>query len=59
MSVSIDEVKAAIASWRIEGFVEANAYGGKVELVVDGESRIYPAWLALRQVNLIGAERGF
>jgi hypothetical protein len=58
VSVTLDDVQAAIVSWRLTGIVSAKPYGGKVELTVDGESRLYPAWLALQQVNLLGVDRG-
>jgi hypothetical protein len=59
MNVKFEDVQSAITSWRLDGCVTATLHKGKVLLEVDGEGALYPCWLALRKVNLLGAERGW
>lgn len=57
-TVTFAEIEAAIKTWHLTGTVVAHKVGGRAALTVDGVTTVYPLWLALRQVNLIGAERG-
>lgn len=58
MTATYADVEAAIKVWSLSAVVVAHKVGGRVALTVDGTTTVYPAWLALRQVNLIGADRG-
>jgi hypothetical protein len=58
MTTSFADVEAAIKTWSLADVVLAHKVGGRVALTVDGVTTVYPAWLAVHQVNLIGVERG-
>lgn len=58
MTASFADVEAAIKTWSLSGIVIAHKVGGRVALTVDGVTTVYPMWLAVHQVNLIGVERG-
>ena len=58
MTATFADVELAIKTWSLSSVVVAHKVGGRVALTVDGQTTVYPAWLAVHQVNLIGVERG-
>ena len=57
-STSFQDIETAIKTWGLNSIAVAHQVGGRAAITVDGKTTVYPMWLALRQVNLLGVERG-
>jgi hypothetical protein len=56
MSATHADVLASLASWNLEGVVQCKEIKGKTEITYEGETQVFPHWLALRRVNQIGSD---
>jgi|LakMenEpi03Aug12_release.lakeMendotaPanAssembly.Ray.scaffolds.fasta_scaffold4827823_1 hypothetical protein len=55
MNTTHADVLSSLASWNLQEIVECKEVKGRTELTYKGEVQSFPHWLALRRVNLIGA----
>lgn len=55
MTTAHADVLASVKSWSLQAVVACREVKGKTEITYKGESQLYPHWLALRKINLIGA----
>ena len=56
MRVIHSDVLASLKSWNLEAVVECREVKGKTEVTYNGETQVFPHWLALRRINQIGAD---
>jgi hypothetical protein len=55
MTFTHHDVLRAIQAWQLESVVTCREIKGKTELTYNGETAMYPHWLAVRKANQIGA----
>ena len=56
MTTTYADVLRAIEAWQLESIVEASNVKGKAILTYDGTTAVYPYWLAVRKIGMIGAD---
>lgn len=56
MKATYEQVLQAVEDWRLTDCITVRRVGGRVALTIDGKEHVYPIWLALQKVNLLGAE---
>jgi len=55
---TFEEIQHAVETWTLSSIVSVLDLKGKAAIVFDGQTKVYPYWLALQKVNQIGAEHG-
>lgn len=58
MKVTHKDVLASVESWMIENVVKCKEVNGRTELTYNNKTVVFPHWLALQKVNMIGASQG-
>lgn len=56
MKATYEQVLQAVEDWKLTDCITVRRVGGRVALTIDGKEHVYPIWLALQKVNLLGAE---
>ena len=58
MKTTYEQVLQAVEDWELADRISVRRAGGRVALIFEGKEQLYPAWLALRKVNQLGAIYG-
>ena len=56
MKATYEQVLQAVEDWRLTDYIAVRRVGGRVALTIEGKEQVYPTWLALQKVNLLGVE---
>lgn len=56
MKATYEQVLQAVEDWRLTDYIAVRRVGGRVALKIEGKEQVYPTWLALQKVNLLGVE---
>ena len=56
MKATYEQVLQAVEDWKLTDCIAVRRVGGRVALTIEGKEQVYPIWLALQKVNLLGVE---